>query len=615
MSRDICPIGSVFMEPRAAKNQPNAGWLQKTEGRLNPYTRIFIWVFLFQFLLVVYLPSLRAPFIYDDLPNIVSNPDLRHPTEPSRFFSNHETSMQFDHRPLVGILTMVNFQLVGLDVVPYRIANLVLHWMIAILIGEFIIRIARHFQVIGGKTVGMIVGILWAIHPLNTVTVIFISQRMEAFMVLFYLLALLFLLQSGREGHRKSLLAVFLCCVACLASKEVGVSLIASLVLLDRVFHFDRWKEQWSQRWKFYGSLAVVWAVFITWWTSGERIAELQGAVLSDPWRYFQTQCRIIISYAGKVIWPDQLVFVASPKIVTRWLEWVPFALLIIVGFSLCIWAARHDRRWLWVPTCLFFLVLGPTSSFLAIPQEPEAEWRMYLPSACLLAIIIPGIFCLTLRLAIPPKVLAVLGLLVVTALGVTTWQRAGTYRTAVSLWSDNVVKDPASTKAWINLGYSYYREGNIQGVSQAADALWRLGAAYDDSWSRANSLRMLAWVAIEQERWPESESLLLKALEEYPTFETKTDLGQVLVAQEKWAEARAHLEEALADRPDNFPALVLYAEALLGGGDSVKGEKILQKAEKLDPGSPKIAELREKEHPQPKEKAEAEPPLPTPSD
>lgn len=367
-------------------------WLSSLDAYLTPIRRMVIWAALFQLLILVYWPALEAPFVYDDIQCIVLNPDLRSPVDISRFLSNHKTSMQFDHRPLVGIVTMINYQVAGLNVVPYRIFNLLIHWSVAVVLGEFIIALARHFQISGGRRLGFLVAVFWALHPLNTVTVIFITQRMESLMVLLYLLALWSLLKARREGDFRFLAGSVLATIASLASKEVGVTLVASLLMLDKVCHFSSWKELVQRRWKFYLIQFLVAAVFITWWTNGERLVELQGAVLSDPWLYFQTQCRVIVSYVAKVFWPDNLVFVAAPRPPQGLGDWLPFALVITISFGLCAWVARRGRPWVWIPALLFFFVLGPTSSFLAIPQEPEAEWRMYLPSACLLVLIVAGL-------------------------------------------------------------------------------------------------------------------------------------------------------------------------------------------------------------------------------
>ena len=555
------------------KISSNRDWYDQLDRRLHPFSRFVVWTILFQVVFLVYWPSLKAPFVYDDIPCIAANPDLRFPFELGRFFSNHESSMQFDHRPLVGILTMINFQVAGLDVVAYRILNLLIHWSVAVVLGEFIIRLAMHFKVSGGRLMGMVTSVTWALHPLNTVTVIFISQRMESLMVLFYLLSLWSLFKAGKSGKIRYLIGSLVAAVACLAGKEVGVSLLASLLMLDRVCHFGSWKELAAIRWEFYLVSIIVWGAFVSWWMSGERIAELQGMVLSDPWLYFKTECRVLVDYVRKVFWPSPLVFVASPKVPVKWMEWGPFAVMLTLGFLVCARIAWKGQKWVWVPAFLFFLVLGPTSSFLPIPQEPEAEWRMYLPSACILVLFLAGCRFLVRKLEINPRILGIVLMGSILALAVGSWQRATTYRTAVSLWTDNVNKDPLSSKAWVNLGVSHYQQNNFEGVANVSKVLWNLGVSFDDPFTRANSLHMAAWVEMDREDFSKAETLLRQALSEESLGRYRPDFAYTLIRQGKIDEALEQLEICLKRNPEEVYALALYGEALIKSGKVEEGE------------------------------------------
>jgi len=570
-------------------------WLDHLDAHLPPILRVAIWAALFQLLLLAYWPALEAPFVYDDIQCIVLNSELRSPVEISRFFSNHRTSMQFDHRPLVGIATMVNYQIAGLNVVPYRIFNLLIHWSVAVVLGEFIISLARHFQLSGGKRLGFLVAVFWALHPLNTVTVIFISQRMESLMVLFYLLALWSLLKAGREGDYRYLTGALLATIASLASKEVGVTLVASLLMLDRVCHFTSWKELLKRRLKFYLIQFLVAAVFITWWTSGERLAELRGAVLSDSWLYFQTQCRVIVSYVAKVLWPNNLVFVAAPRPPQGWSDWLPFALVITISFGLCAWVARHGRPWVWIPAILFFFVLGPTSSFLAIPQEPEAEWRMYFPSACLLVLLVAGLSHSFVRLELPKTFVLLFFVGVGLALLVASRERAKVYRSSVSLWRDNVVKDPDSVKAWANLGIAHYQEKNMSEVGRVANGLWQMGLEHQSPVTQAKALQMSAWIEKELGQFSKAEELLKDAISLSSERGYFTDLAQVLLAQGKPEEASGYLKTVLADDPQDFMTLILYGEALIRCGNATEGEEILKQGERIAPDASPLQEVRKR--------------------
>jgi len=554
-----------------------------------------VWVILFQVILVTYWPALKAPFLYDDIPCIVTNPDLRFPWELSRFFASHHSSMQFDHRPLVGILTMINFQIAGLDASLYRIVNLLIHWSVAVLIGEFIIRLADHFKVKGGRVLGLVTALMWALHPLNTVTVIFISQRMESLMVLYYLLALWALFSAGREGKVHYLVGTLAASIACLASKEVGVSLLASLLMLDRVCHFKTWRELLFVRWRFYFASVAVWAVFIVWWMSGERIAELQGMSLSDPWLYFQTQCKVLIDYVRKVFWPSNLVFVGSPKVPLSLGAWLPHALAITSGFVLCAKMAMCGHRWVWMPAFLFFFVLGPTSSFLPIPQEPEAEWRMYLPSACILVLILGMTGSLLMKLDVSSRTVGFLAGVVLLVLSLASWQRAKDYQSSVSIWSDNVTKDPFASKAWINLGVAHYNAGNLNELAQVSQVLWNMGTKFDDRFLRANSLFFASWIALENEDFPKAEGFLKQALAEEPGGRYQNDLAHALIRQGKLQEALGILEARLEKRPDDPHSLALYGETLIKLGEMAKGRVALERSELLFPNTKFLRESKDR--------------------
>ena len=140
--------------------------------------------------------SMKAPFVYDDVSSIIHNADLRHPTELGRFFSRHSTSMKFDQRPVAGLVTLANYQVCGLAVAGFRLVNLLIHWATAIVLCEFIILFGRVTNLGAVRVAACGVAALWALHPLNSITVIFISARSESMMSFFYVLTLFCFLKS-----------------------------------------------------------------------------------------------------------------------------------------------------------------------------------------------------------------------------------------------------------------------------------------------------------------------------------------------------------------------------------------------------------------------------------
>lgn len=60
-----------------------------------------------------------------------------------------------------------------------------------------------------------------------------------------------------------------------------------------------------------------------------------------------------------------------------------------------------------------------------------------------------------------------------VAVLGMWSWQRNEVYQSAVSLWEDNGLKSPNKARVFVNLAFSYKREGmDLQGIAALTKAI-----------------------------------------------------------------------------------------------------------------------------------------------
>jgi protein O-mannosyl-transferase len=138
---------------------------------------------------IVYGPSVSTPFIFDDVPGIVQNPSLFRlwpllgsaphfaPLNPPRLSPT-------SGRPLVNLSFAINYQLGGLNPVGYHLFNLMLHWLSAILLMGIVRRTLQleFFRERFGNVaipLGFLAALVWALHPLQTETVVYVTQRTE----------------------------------------------------------------------------------------------------------------------------------------------------------------------------------------------------------------------------------------------------------------------------------------------------------------------------------------------------------------------------------------------------------------------------------------------------
>src|SRR5262245_12865369 len=140
---------------------------------------------------IAYWSSLQGAFISDDLVSIVRSEQVRNLGSLGSLLPEADTS--FAGRPVVQLSFAINYALGGLDVTGYHIVNILIHVCSALLLFGIVRRTfaSRHLVERFGPAatdLGFAVALLWAVHPLNTDAVTYLSQRTELLMGLFYLL-------------------------------------------------------------------------------------------------------------------------------------------------------------------------------------------------------------------------------------------------------------------------------------------------------------------------------------------------------------------------------------------------------------------------------------------
>lgn len=193
--------------------------------------RLFIFVFLIisGLCAVFYSNSLLAPFIWDDEALIVKNPVIRSPLSlPKAFTSDLYSQAGYSsnfYRPLQTISYIWDYHFWQLDPFGYHLTNIILQILVAFLVFLFILAI------ISEEKIAFATAILFALSPLHTEAVTYISGRAEMLMG-FFLLSSLLLFIKGR--HILSRVAF----VLGLLSKELAV--VFPLVILAYLFYYQK---------------------------------------------------------------------------------------------------------------------------------------------------------------------------------------------------------------------------------------------------------------------------------------------------------------------------------------------------------------------------------------
>lgn len=501
--------------------------------------------------LLAYANSFHGPFVFDDVPAIVENPTLRHPSDLGGLLAPPgDEAGTVGGRPLVNASLAFNYALGKLDPWGYHAFNFAVHAAASLLLFGLVRRVA--FRVAGARgeshttALAFFTALLWAVHPLQTEAVTYVVQRAESLMALFYLLTLYCFVRSAGNllpastQRRWETLAVT-ACLAGMATKEVMVTAPLLVLLLDRAFFQPSIRSAVARRPWFYGALASTWillAILVA-GTHGRGGTVGPGST-AGVWPYFLTQCGAIIHYVRLAFWPTPLVFDYGTRLVERWTDAaLPGGLLLLgAAGALLSW-----RRWPAVGFSLtaFLVILAPSSSFVPVATEPMAEHRVYLPLAALIFVVVAGLFrvCGGLRRggAVAGTICALIG----AGLAGVTAARNHDYRSEVALWSDTVSKVPGNPRAHNNLAEAW------QAAGDPARAAAEFAAA----------------VAVDPDYLPARYNLGVTQLDQGKAVEAIPNLRRALAAPRHRAETNLFLAEALEKTGQTGEAVASYREAV----------------------------------------------------
>lgn len=510
------PVSLALMPvPRPTQPKPPANMPAATGHFLGGALLILL-------IVLAYANTLHVPLLFDDEPSIAKNESIRH---LSTAFSPPKNGEPVTGRPLLNATFALNYALTGLSLPGLHLTNILIHALAALALFGVIRRTlqlpAFREKISRSATLfAWFAAAFWALHPLQTESVTYLSQRAESLVGFFYLFALYsFIRANEASASRRWLWLTWFACLAGVATKEVMVTFPVVALLYERTFLRNSFRECWQRHSRLYLALVSTW-LLLGWLVAsgGVRGNTVGFAGNVTWWGYLCTQSYAIIRYLFLAVWPGSLTFDYGPLVIKNPLTialcgTLVLALLAAAGIAL---KRRHALGFI---GAWYFLILAPTSSLVPVITQTMAEHRLYLPLAAL------TVGTTALLWHCPRKIqFGAMGALVL-ASGFITFQRNHTYHSATALWEDTVAKRPQNPRALNNLGLLY----------------------------------------VKQKRFDEGVATLRKVLALDPgTTETNYNLGYALACLGRDDEALKYYEAALAAKADNLDALVNYAAALL---------------------------------------------------
>jgi tetratricopeptide (TPR) repeat protein len=373
-------------------------------------------------------------------------------------------------RPLLKLSYALSWSAGGGSTLPFHALNVALH-AANVLLAWTLLRLLFERMGVDGDGVAAFAGaLLFALHPAHTEAVTYVSGRSVSMMAFFYFASLVVHLRGSPRWVSPLLFA------AALATKEVAVTLPAALLLceaLDRRRPFS-WREalrRTAPHWAILGAALVLMAALPRY--RGMLEASL---ALRAPLEQIGLQLGALVRHLGVLV-------LALPPNIDPTVAPLPavgaLAVLAAIGAGVALVRAQP---WYALAILWFLLHLAPTNSIL--PRLDAANDRqLYLASLGPLAL--AGLALARIPRGRTPVVAGLAALLVASTLA-----RNRDYRSEVALWSDTVLKSPASARVWNNLGYALQGAGRREEACAAYARALELDAGQPRARVNAGELR-----------------------------------------------------------------------------------------------------------------------------
>jgi len=549
--------------------------------------RLLAAVIIFACALAAYSNSFHAAFHFDDAHQIVQNRDIRDIANVPRFFVDAGTASSRPDlkgfRPVTLTSLALNFALFEYDVFGYHVLNFILHFINAFLVYLVVGLVLKAAGRKDACLMPLAVALIFALHPIQTGSVTYISGRSTLLATMFSLLAFYAFISyrngSGRAGLFWAVVAP-LSFVAGLLSKETAVVTLAFFVLYDVIFVMrGRASSVHTYRgWLYYLPLLALFAAYFFYRNSLLGFAG-GGQCDHTPVEYLLSESKAFLLYLRLLVLPFNQNADYNMAATVSVDSTAVLSAVFVVSALVFLFRLRKKDPALAFFGLWFFMALAPESSFIPI-EDIAVEYRLYLPSAGFIAVMALTVAGLIKNTGLR-RGLAILLLII---LGVLTFNRNVVWATDYTLWQDVVKKAPGSFRAHANYGTALMEAGHYRrAVSELQESL-DINAFYDESFVVYNSLGLcystLGMPGKAEENFRLAISIYPQAVRPY------RNLGELFYNTGRYGKAVDMLRQAAAVDPLDGQSRFLLAKAYTRAGRHREAVEEMERAVGMMPGN-----------------------------
>ncbi len=520
---------------------------------------------------LVYSNSLNGMFVFDDHSFIENNPAIY------KLF-NFEAIIKFHpSRPFGTYTFAMDYFLWGLNPFGYHVTNLLIHLAASVLVWWFLTMLLKSPS---QKWLSLTAALIFAVHPVHTEAVNYITQRYTSLAGFFYLAAVCCyvrarLFNDDWRFYAASLIAALLGAW----TRETLITLPAVLLMTEYYFIEGTKGVSFSKaQVKYFLLLIAVLAVIPLAYSfnvssiwADKGFSHSHEAEQITAGNYFLTQFRVLAVYIGLLVLPLQQNFEYDFAVSKSFFEpAVFFCFIFLAALIILARLIRRKKPLISFGIFWFFVTISIEGGLIPIPYVIN-EYRTYLPSVgyCIV------LSALVLELIKTPRLAAIVAALFIAGYSNLTFERNKVWQDEIVFWEDVVRKSPHKSRPYDNLAQSYLAAGNsekaVENLHKAlainphnAATYTNLGVAYLGLGNNEEALRQfdraLRILSDSGWAWNNRGVVFLNLGNE---TEAQKSFEEAMKTKEIFLEPRLNLAGIYLRRKDPVKAAELYRQAL----------------------------------------------------
>ena len=282
---------------------------------------------------IAYANALDNGFVFDDYEMVVDNPQIRSLDNIPKILGVGEGSRRY--RPVRFVSYAIDHALFGLEPAGWHLMNIVYHGLCAVLVYLIVLRLripgrAGEDAGAGSTTpasvarvapIALLAALLFAVHPIQTDAVTYVSGRRDVLSTAFYLAGFYAFLRWHAGGTRWWLVGLLVAALLGVFTKEMAITLPALMLAYDWMVRLSGEPRGASllalgpralaailrEHYWLYGPVFLLAVAFVVEKTLLNNPSLMDGLYGENVPLHALTVCRIVVAYVALLIWPATL--------------------------------------------------------------------------------------------------------------------------------------------------------------------------------------------------------------------------------------------------------------------------------------------------------------------